>query len=177
MRKAFFAIALLIISVTAFGQVKNNVTKSSITFKIKNLGINTGGKIGVMQANVSFDPAKLASSKIDAVADMTTITTDNEMRDNHIKNENYFDVVKYPKITMSSVSFTRKNTDNYIGKFNITIKDKTKVIDVPFSYITNATTAYLNGSFKISRADFGIGGSTMTLADEATINVEVETAK
>jgi polyisoprenoid-binding protein YceI len=177
MRKVFFAVIFLVAGFSTFAQVKNNVTKSSITFKIKNLGINTGGTIGVIQANVAFDPANLAASKIEAFADMATITTDNEMRDNHIKNEEYFDVLKYPKISMSSVSFTRKNSDNYTGKFNITIKDKTRLIEVPFSYITNATTAYLKGSFKINRSDFGIGGTTMTLANEATITIAVETAK
>jgi len=177
MRKAFLAIILLITGITAFAQVKNNVTKSSITFKIKNLGIYTGGSLGTMQASVAFDPAKLAESKIEAVADATTLNTENEMRDNHIKNEDFFDVAKYPKITMSSLSFSRKNASNYVGRFNLTIKDKTKQVDVPFSFLPTAAGANLKGSFKINRSDFGIGGSTLTLADEAIITIEVETAK
>ncbi|OOQ59097.1 YceI family protein [Mucilaginibacter pedocola] len=177
MKKVLLVFALLITCTATFAQLKNNVTKSSITFKIKNLGINTGGRIEKMEANVDFDPAKLATSKMEAVADVTTITTDNDMRDNHIKNEEFFDVAKYPKITMSSVSFAKKSSDKFVGKFNLTIKGKTKQIEVPFSYVTNATTAYIKGSFKISREEFGIGGSTMTLSDEATITIDVETAK
>lgn len=177
MRKLFLAIALFITSVTTFAQVKNNVTRSAITFKIKNLGINTGGTIGGVQASVAFDPAKLATSKIEATADATTLSTDNDMRDSHIKAEDYFDVAKYPKISMSSVSFAHKSSDKYVAKFNLTIKDKTKLVDFPFNYTPTANGASLKGSFKINRSDFGIGGSTLTLADEATITVEVEVSK
>jgi len=177
MKRICIALLLLIASNAAFAQLKNNVTKSKITFEIKNLGIKTGGTIGSMQADVNFDPAKLDASKIDAVADITTINTDNNTRDGHLKGENYFDVAKYPKITMSSVSFKKKGGNAYVGQFNITIKDKTKLVELPFTYTDAGSAIFLKGSFKINRRDFGIGGSSLTLANEATIFVEAETTK
>lgn len=160
----------------SFAQVKN-ITKSSVTFKIKNLGINTGGVIPSVQGTVNFDPAKPADGKIEAIADVTTIDTDNDTRDNHLKGENFFDVTKYPKITMKSVSISRKGANNYIGQFNLTIKDKTKLVSVPFTYTEAGSIAKLNGSFKINRKEFGVGGGSFTLSDEATITIEVEAAK
>ena len=177
MKKICIALLILIASNTAFAQLKNNITKSKITFEIKNLGIKTGGSIGSMQADVNFDPAKLDASKIEAVADITTINTDNNTRDGHLKGEDYFDVAKYPKITMSSVSFKKKGGNDYVGQFNITIKDKTKLVDLPFTYTNAGSTALLKGSFKINRRDFGIGGGSLTLANEATIFVEAETTR
>jgi polyisoprenoid-binding protein YceI len=177
MKKIYVAILMLIASNSAFAQLKNNVTKSKITFEIKNLGIKTGGIIGKMEADVKFDPGKLDASKIDAVADVTTINTDNNMRDGHLKGEDYFDVAKYPSITMSSVAFKKKSGNNYIGQFNITIKDKTKMVDVPFTYTDAGSTAWLKGSFKINRRDFGVGGGSLALANEATIFIEAETTK
>jgi polyisoprenoid-binding protein YceI len=177
MRKICIAILILIASNSAFAQLKNNVTKSKITFEIKNLGIKTDGTIGKMEAEVKFDPGKLDASKINAVADITTINTDNDMRDSHLKSENYFDVAKYPNITMSSVSFKKKSGNNYIGQFNITIKDKTKLVDVPFTYAYTGNMALLKGSFKINRSDFGVGGGSLALANEATIFIEAETSK
>jgi polyisoprenoid-binding protein YceI len=177
MKKIYVAILILIVSNSAFAQLKNNVTKSKITFEIKNLGIKTGGIIGKIEADVKFDPGKLDASKIDAVADIATINTDNNMRDSHLKSEDYFDVTKYPTITMSSVAFKKKSNNNYIGQFNITIKDKTKMVELPFTYIDEGSTALLKGSFKINRRDFGVGGGSLTLANEATIFIETETAK
>jgi polyisoprenoid-binding protein YceI len=177
MKKIYIAIFILIACNTAFAQLKNNVTKSKITFEIKNLGIKTDGTIGKMEAEVKFDPGKLDASKINAVANITTINTDNNMRDNHLKGEDYFDVAKYPNITMSSVSFKKKSGNNYIGQFNITIKDKTKLVDVPFTYAYTGNMALLKGSFKINRSDFGVGGGSLALANEATIFIEAETSK
>ncbi|MBD1393939.1 YceI family protein [Mucilaginibacter glaciei] len=177
MKRLCIALLILTAGNAAFAQLKNNVTRSNIRFEIKNLGIKTGGVIEKMEAEIKFDPANLAASKIEAVADATTINTDNNMRDRHIKDEDYFDVVKYPKITMSSVSFTQKGGNNYVGKFNITIKDKTKLVDLPFTYTVAAGAAQFKGSFKINRRDFGVGGGTFTLSNETTIFIEADTPR
>jgi polyisoprenoid-binding protein YceI len=170
MKNIFAAIALLIISTTAFSQTKSNITNAKVSFEIKNLGIKTGGIIGGVQGTIAFDPTALATSKIEATADVNTINTDNNMRDEHLKKDDYFDVAKYPAISMSSVSFKKKNGNSFTGQFNITIKGKTKLVDVPFTYADNT----FKGSFKINRRDFAIGGNSMTMGDEVTINFEAK---
>ncbi|RFZ81247.1 polyisoprenoid-binding protein [Mucilaginibacter terrenus] len=177
MKKLSLAILILTVTLSSFAQVANNLTKASVTFKIKNMGINTGGKIGTVQADVQFVPSDLAKSKIDATAESASINTDNEMRDNHLKGEDYFDVAKYPKITMRSISFKHNSGNNYTGQFNLTIKDKTKQVTVPFTYTEAGGTAVVKGSFKINRKNFGVGGSSLVLADEATITIEAEVSK
>lgn len=177
MKRICIALLIIISANAAFAQLKNNVTRSNIRFEIKNLGIKTGGTIDKMEAEIKFDPANLAAGKIDAVADATSINTDNNMRDKHIKDEDYFDVAKYPKITMSSVSFKKKGGNNYVGVFNITIKDKTKQVELPFSFINSGPVAQFKGSFKINRRDFGVGGNSLTLGNEVTILLEADTSK
>jgi polyisoprenoid-binding protein YceI len=177
MKKLFMAVALFILVNSAFAQIVNNVSKSAITFEIKNLGIKTGGTLGGLQANINFDPANLAAGKIDASVDANTINTDNTMRDDHLKDEDYFNTTVYPKIIMSSVSFKRKGGNNYTGVFNLTIKGKTKPTEVPFSYTPTGNSAIFKGSFKIKRTDFGIGGNSMTMGDDVTVIVTAETAK
>ncbi|MBS7566207.1 YceI family protein [Mucilaginibacter sp. Bleaf8] len=177
MKRVFFLIIALVITLNTFAQSKQTVVKSSVTYEIKNMGIKTDGKLGGLQANILFDKAKLDSSSIEASIDVTTIDSDNAMRDNHLKAEDYFDVARYPHITMRSTSFKHKSGNNYIGLFNITIKGKTKAVEVPFTYTDSATTGLFKGSFKINRRDFGVGGNSMVLADDATILISVETSK
>lgn len=172
MKNIFSAIVLLIVSTTAFSQTKT-ISNAKVSFEIKNLGIKTGGVIGGVQGTIGFDPAALTTSKIEATADVNTINTDNEMRDEHLKKDDYFDVQKYPKISLSSVSFKKVSGNNFTGQFNITIKGKTKLVDVPFTYAANA----FKGSFKINRKDFSIGGNSMTMGDEVIINFEAAAAK
>jgi len=141
------------------------------------MGFNTGGSIGGIQANIMFDPEKLDAASIDASADLATINTDNDMRDEHLKSDSFFDAAKYPRITMKSVSLKHKSGNNYIGQFNVTIKDKTKVLDMPFTYTQNGSTATFNGLLKLKRSDFGIGGSSMVMSDDVKVTIIVETSK
>ncbi|MGY4536081.1 polyisoprenoid-binding protein YceI [Mucilaginibacter sp. UYNi724] len=175
MKNIIAVIAFFVISTSAFAQ--NNITKAKISFELKNLGIKTGGIIGGVQGNIAFDPTKLATSKIEAIADVNTINTDNDMRDEHLKRDNYFDVAKYPKMSLSSVWFKTASGSNFTGLFNLTIKGVTKAVEVPFTYATSSTGNLFKGSFKINRKDFKIGGNSMTMSDDVTVNFEAEASK
>jgi polyisoprenoid-binding protein YceI len=174
MKKIYIAALLILAAITGFAQT---VTKSDVSFKIKNLGFNVGGTFGGFQADIKFKPNDLAGSFIEASVASSTVNSDNESRDNHLKSEDYFDVAKYPKIMMKSVSFKRKSGSNYTGNFNVTIRDKTKLIEIPFTYVETGNTAQLKGSFLILRTDFGIGGKNLILSNEANVSVEAEISK
>jgi len=177
MNKKYITVILLLLVNCAIAQVKHTVTKSTITFQIKNLGFNTGGSIGGLKANIQFDPANLGRSVIEASADVNTINTDNDSRDEHLKSDSYFDAAKYPEIIMKSVSIKHKSGDNYTGQFNVTMKGKTQLIDVPFMYtVTGATTSF-KGILKLKRTDFNIGSSSMVMSDDVTVNIDVEASK
>jgi polyisoprenoid-binding protein YceI len=169
MKKLLFIPILFIIATgAAFAQGNAAIGHSTITFQIKNLGINTHGSIGGLKAEAKFNPADLPGSAIEASVDVNTINTDNEKRDHHLKSDDFFDVAKYPLIKLKSISFKHKSGSNYVGVFSLTIKDKTKQVEIPFSY--NADS--FKGEFKINRRDYGIGGSSMIMADEVTITIE-----
>ncbi|RKR80658.1 polyisoprenoid-binding protein YceI [Mucilaginibacter gracilis] len=161
---------------TAFGQTKHTVTKADVSYEIKNMGFKTSGIIGGFEATILFDKDHLPTSSITAAVNTATINSDNDMRDEHLRKPEYFDVEHYPKIMMKSVSFKGGSATNYTGTFDVTIKGQTKRVDVPFTYIVNGGTAVFKGSFKINRLDFAIGDKSMVLSNEVTISLNVETA-
>ena len=83
---------------------------SSVTFKISNLGFTVPGSFKGLKGTISFDPDNIQQSVFDVTIDASTINTDNNMRDEHLKAESYFDVNKYPLIhlTSSKVSATNR---------------------------------------------------------------------
>ncbi len=174
-RMVTLIIPLLILIAAASAQTK--VTRSAIKFQIKNLGINIDGTIGGLQANVQFNPAQLNTAVMEASADVTTVDTDNDPRDKSLKSDEFFDAPHFPKITMKSVSFKHKSGNKYTGQFNITIKDKTKLFEIPFTYTETGSAAVIKGGFKLNRLDFGIGGSSMVLANDVAVSIEVEVDK
>jgi len=177
MRKVFLLFFFTLLITTSFAQSKNPITKSSITFQIKNLGVNTSGSFSGFKGDIRFDPAHPENSSIEASVDANTINTDNDSRDEHLRNEDYFDVTKYPKITIRSISFKHKSGNNYTGTFDLTIKDKTNKIELPFIYTDTGNTASFKGSFKIQRSDYAIGSQLSVMANDVTIFIEVTTSK
>ena len=171
-------IAFLCIQIyTASAQTKWKAVSSEITFNIRNAGLNVSGSFTGLQSELSFSPDQLAACYIVAKVDANTINTGIELRNKHIKKEDYFDVAKYPKIEMTSVGFEKLADGYFKGKFKLTIKKTTKEISMPFYYSEKGNTAQLKGTFTINRRDFEVGGSSWTMSDEVTISILVNTAK
>jgi len=177
MKKILPLIIAIILVNASFVLAQNTIVHSAISFKIKNLGINTNGTIGGLQAKVKFSPADVASGTLEASVDVNTINTDNSMRDEHLRKEEFFDPAHYPKITLKSVSFKQKGGNNYSGIFDLTIKGKTKQVEIPFTYIDKGSSITFNGIFKLNRLDFGIGGSSLVMSNEVTVTVDAEVEK
>jgi polyisoprenoid-binding protein YceI len=161
-------ILLMIIVSTTLAQGNTVITHSTITFEIKNLGVTAHGTLSGLKADVKFNPANLTASTLEASVDVNTINTDNEKRDHHLKTDDFFDVEKYPRITLKSISFKHKGGSNYVGTFNLTIKDKTKQVDIPFTYAADS----FKGSFKLNRRDYGVGGNSLIMSDDVLVTIE-----
>ncbi|WP_295674073.1 YceI family protein [uncultured Mucilaginibacter sp.] len=153
------------------------VTRSAITFEIKNLGINTGGSISGLVTKVNFTPASLSASSIEASVDVNTINTDNSSRDEHLRSTDFFDVARFPKISLKSVAFKHKSGNNYVGTFILMIKDKSKQIEMPFTFLDKDNTIGFKGTFKINRLDFGVGSESMILSNDVNITIDCEGKK
>jgi len=177
MKKTFFLQIIILTTLSAFSQTNSTVLHSAVTFQIKNMGISVSGSFAGLQADIKFNQADLTSGVINATVDATTINSGNDSRDEHLKSIDFFDVAHYPKISLRSVSFKHKSGNNYSGLFNLVIRDKTKQIEIPFTYNETATSATFKGSFKINRLDYGIGGSSLILSNEVTVNIESEMIK
>lgn len=95
---------------------------SKVTFTIKNFGFNVGGSFSGLKGSIRFDPAEINKAYFDVTVDANTINTDNNMRDNHLREESYFDVKNHPLIRFESTKITesnRKGTLFIFGKLTL----------------------------------------------------------
>jgi polyisoprenoid-binding protein YceI len=146
---------------------------STIGFGIKNMGFNTKGSLSGLQGRIVFDPKNPAGASFDVSVDANTISTDNDMRDSHLKKEDYFDVANYPRIRFVSAGITPSGKNgSYTITGKLTIKNTTKDISFPFIAAPIGADYVFSGSFKINRRDFGIGGSS-TISNELTVSLSV----
>ena len=146
---------------------------SAVTFEIKNLGFNSKGSFNGLKGSIVFDPANTGASAFDVSIDATSINTDNEMRDGHLKKEGYFDVEHYPRIHIVSTTVTAVDKNgHYSLAGKLTIKNTTKDISIPFIVTPMGDDLIFKGNFSIDRKDFEIGG-TSTLSNNVNISLTV----
>lgn len=149
------------------------VKSSSITFKIKNAGLNVDGSFTGLEAEIKFNQLKPEESTIKASVSSKSVNTGNNMRDEHIRKPEYFDVDKFPKITLQSTKIEKTGPITFKGTFNLTMKGVTKVVVIPFTFMKLPEKIELKGSFQINRRDYGVGENSMTLSDNATVNLNI----
>jgi polyisoprenoid-binding protein YceI len=162
---------------------------STVGFTTKHLMVsNVSGHFADYDGQVVFDPNNLEASKIDLTIKADSIDTNNEKRDGHLKNEDFFDTGKFPEIKFVSKKI-EKAGDKYNVTGDLTIKDVTKEITVP-AEIVGPVNSPMGGSViginvmaKINRQDYNVkwnkaldsGG--MMVSDDVDINVSLEANK
>jgi polyisoprenoid-binding protein YceI len=148
---------------------------SKVHFVIKNLGINTGGDIAGLKGTIKFDAKKPASSSFDVTAAVSTIDTDNDRRDGHLKNADFFDAEKFPTIHIVSTSITQgADLKHFIFKGTLTIKDVAKPVEFTFTAEgLNGGALFTSDEFEINRLDFPVGKESATMSDKVTITLKV----
>jgi polyisoprenoid-binding protein YceI len=165
---------LLFICITASaGDPGQDVKSSKITFKIKNAGITVDSSFSDLQANIKFNPKDLDKSVLKASLGVASINTGIKKRDKDLQIRKYFNVKKYPRITMTSKKIKHVEKDKYKGTFDLTIKGVTKQIEIPFTYTGKDNEGKFSAEFKLNRRDFGVGSKSLMLSDEATVFIEV----
>lgn len=149
------------------------VKTSSISFKIKNAGLTVDGTFSGLEANIKFNPIKPDEAIIGATVNTKSVNTGNDMRDGHIRKPEYFDAEKFPKITLQSTKIEKTGPITYKGTFNLTMKGVTKEVIIPFNFLKIPEKTEFKGSFTINRRDFGVGGSSISMADNVNLTVDI----
>ncbi len=176
MKKLSLVAILLLIATGVFAQEKWIPVTYNVSFKIKNAGITVSGKFQGFRGTLLFSPDKLSASSLTATVDVATLTTGIGKRDEDLKEEKYFDADKYKQIEIKSVKLYQKGAQ-YAGMFKVTIKGVTKEMEIPFEFDQLGTEADFKGSLVIKRSDFGIGGKTLTMSDEASVSIAIKAKK
>ena len=132
---------------------------SSLGFSIEHTIVDTKGTITIDSGSVNLDAT--TGAKIFIQLDMTSLNTQNSMRDGHLKDkENYFNVAKFKTATFEATEIV-KNAEAgeyaYTAKGKLTIKGVAKDVDLMFNYAgKKEATEYdaAGGEVKISVSGF-----------------------
>jgi len=170
MNKGKFLSILLSVVFFTITQAQTIDSKASkVEFEIGNMKVmNVEGSFTGMQGDIVFNPSNLSQSKFNVCIDAATINTENEDRDAHLKNEDFFDVNKYPKICFESTSISNKG-DQFLAKGKLTMHGVTKLVEIIFTYKDKTFI----GELTVNRFDYKVGEDTGTfmVSEDAELTI------
>lgn len=142
---------------TAAEKVSLNAEKSKIGFVgSKPDGKHEGGfKNFTSEAVVDLEDPSAGSLRI--VIDTTSLWSDDDKLTNHLKNPDFFDVRKHPKITFKATKIDAQEGAEKVNIIGVlTMLGKEGEVTIPVVPAMTDSTLTLTGDFKIDRTKWGM---------------------
>jgi polyisoprenoid-binding protein YceI len=185
MKKSILLFVLLVSS--QFSNAQNwsvDPAHTNIGFSVDYMMVSElDGSFKKYDGNVSSVKPDFSDAKIDFTVDVNSINTDNEMRDKHLKGDDFFNAEKYPSLIFKSTSIKKLSDKKYVLEGDLTIRNITKHVkfDVTHNGVVNDpwgnTKAGFKAVTKINRSDYGlkynaaIETGQMVAGEEVTLNI------
>jgi len=138
-------------------------THSEVLFKVKHLMItNVTGSFKSFNVTAETSDEQLSNASIQFTAKTSSIDTNNEQRDGHLKSPDFFDAEKFPEIKFASDELKKTAKGDYELTGKLTIKGITKdlKLNVEFAGIAKDPYGNVKAGFtitgSINRNDFGL---------------------
>ncbi|MBN8585113.1 MAG: YceI family protein [Ignavibacteria bacterium] len=167
---------------------KQDPNHSKLGFTVTHLSIaDVTGYFTKFDVNVTSSQADFSDAVIELTADINSVNTGIEARDNHLRTADFFDASTYPTMTFKSTSIEKTGDKQYKLKGNLTMHGVTKEITVDLIHrgtiqnpmANNADVAGLQILGTLKRSDFNIGPNfpEFAISDEVRIKADGEFSK
>ncbi|HET7178449.1 MAG TPA: YceI family protein [Chryseosolibacter sp.] len=169
---------------------KLDLAHSELSFKIKHLMItNVSGTFKNFNVDVETDGVDFTSAVVKAVVDVPSITTNNDQRDQHLRNSDFFEADQHPQIVFQSTSVDKEDDTTFAIAGDLTMKGVTRpvVLAVELGGVTKDPWGNEKAGFtisgKLNRNDWGINFNSaletggVMLGEEVKIHGEIQLVK
>lgn len=159
---------------------------SAAIFKVRHAGVAyTYGRFDkFLEASaVVWDAANPAASSFVIAIDPESVDTDNEKRDQHLRNPDFFDTKQFPVFGFTSTAVKKIDDTTYEVSGNLTIHGVTKPLTVKALKTGEGKDPWggyrigFETSFAIKRSDFGMTKVTESVGDDVAITFSIEAKK
>lgn len=160
---------------------KIDPSHSEIQFKVKHLVISTvTGSFDSHEGTIEAEGDDFDNAEAAFTADIDSISTNSEDRDQHLKSDDFFNAEDYPRLKFKSTNFEKVGDGKYRVTGEMTIRDITREIELDAVHGGTVTDPYgqtkagfkLTGS--INRKEFGLSWSAVTEAGNVVVGDEVK---
>jgi len=189
MKKLFASLFSLAIVASTFAQTTWTIDKShsKVGFNVIHMAVSdVEGKFNDFDGTIVSKSEDFNGAEISFVAKTTSIDTDNERRDTHLKSPDFFEAEKFPEITFKGNLVKDGGKYRLVGDF--TMKGVTKKVEFDVTYGGSINTERgAKAGFKLSgsvnRQDYGLSwnnklkGGELAVSDNVDLIVKIELNK
>ena len=158
-------------------QQKLLAAQSDIGFVVKQMGVPVEGHFKKFDAQISFDAAKPASSKVAFTVDIASATLGSAEVDAELPKVVWFNTAKFPQATFASSSFKALGGGKYEVAGKLSIKGQSRDVVVPVTMTQTGAVTVAAGAFPIKRLVFKIGenewADTSMVADDVQVKFKL----
>ena len=132
-----------------------DATHSEVGFKVRHMLVsNVSGQFKQFNASVETDGEDMSTAKVHFTADLSSISTNNEQRDGHLKSTDFFDAENHPQLSFESSKLEKVDADNYKMHGTLTMRGKSNpvTLNVVFGGIVE------KDPWGLTRAGFEVSG-------------------
>lgn len=148
-----------------------DASHTGVGFSVKHMMVSkVRGRFTGLEGTLEGNPEDLTEAKINFKIDASTIHTNSEDRDNHLRSADFFDTETYPNITFVSTNITKVKNNKYELTGDMTIKDTTKKVTFEAEYEGSGKNPW-----GVDVAAFEVEGKISRKEFELTWNQALET--
>jgi polyisoprenoid-binding protein YceI len=189
MKKLFSLGVAVLLSISLFAQTtwKADPMHSKLTFSVTHLGISdVAGLFKAFDVTAVANQPDFSDAVFELSVDVASINTEVQMRDDHLRSADFFEVEKHPKMTFKSTSVKKSGQNKYQLTGDLTLHGVTKPVTMDLWYrgtIENPQSKAVTSGFQLTgvlkRSDFNIGPKfpAPMLSDEVQIKADGEFIK
>jgi len=140
---------------TLTGRWALDASRSSVTFTTKAMWV-LPVKATVTALEGSGNVADDGSVQGTLVFDAATFDTRNKKRDQHLRSADFFDVSRYPTLTVDVLGATPTAAGGYQIAATLTIRGRSRPVTLPASVVVDGDVATVTVETDIDRSEWGL---------------------
>jgi polyisoprenoid-binding protein YceI len=176
----FALVASATVATAATYEVDPNHT--SVGFEVRHLFTYVDGHFDKFDGTIRFDPDDPSKAMVKGSIAVTSIDTNVEKRDNHLRSKDFFWVEEHPTITFESTKVSDVDATKKTGKLHgdLTVRGVTKPVVLDVSFLGAGKDPWGNekagfqGTTTINRKDFGLTWNETLEAGGVLVGEEVK---
>ena len=159
---------------------KIDAQHSGVHFSVRHMVVSkVRGRFSKFEGDITFNEAQPEDSKVNVTIDASSIDTNVQQRDDHLRSPDFFDVAKYPTVTFSSTKI-EKGSHGYQVHGDLTLHGVTRsvVLDAEFLGTGKDPWGNVKAGFSakgsLDRKDYGLNWNQLLEAGGVLVGDKVE---